>query len=84
MKFYGETEECQIRRTCGKILKVLGEIKRETAKVKPCKGGSTRPIRLSNGDEVFLTSAAGEADIAQYCRRLANGHWLCGEKITMF
>jgi len=81
MKFFEETEECRIRRTCAKILKVLGEIKRESAKRNVCKDRPTKPIRLSNGDEVFLTNAAREEDIAQYCRRLANGKWLCGEKL---
>lgn len=81
MKFFEETEECRIRRTCAKILKVLGEIKRESAKRNVCKDRPTKPIRLFNGDEVYLTSAAGEADIARYCRKLANGRWLCTQKI---
>jgi len=32
-------------------------------------------------EEVFFTAAAGESDIGRYCRRLADGRWLCGEKI---
>lgn len=70
-KLYHETEESKIRRTCGKILKVLHEMRQE----------QSRKNLTECDEEVFYTAAAGEADIARYCRKLANGRWLCTQKI---
>ncbi|RLA93280.1 MAG: hypothetical protein DRG83_21210 [Deltaproteobacteria bacterium] len=81
MNFYEQSDLCKIRRTCSKILKVLGEIKEDAPNRRV---GPAGPIQLPNGDELYYTAAARERDIGKFCKRLGNGRWLCRQKSPLF
>ena len=68
-KLYNETEECKVRRLCARALKLLAQIKEQedNAQEEP-------------EEEIFYTTAARESNVGKYCRRLADGRWLCSKE----